>query len=433
MFSISNPSLVHEAASTIAYIACRLNPIEIVTPKNLNKEKGSWILKAKEGRFCNPTFIYDTDLLSHIVGLKNQLMQTNEQLMQNIKPQSPIDSAVHEIIKSRIRDTITSINMALGILTENDYETTINATAKYGQLNRDQKSRANIISTCGRYVFGDFTSCFPEEQIARLKEITFDANAIHKQFQNALDYYIIEGWKIEIDASASSIDIRNKTADGAPRIVIPAHQEVDGLKLIELIGHEIECHLRDSENAAQLFRDLLENDSPLAPLIPVLAKSDNEVLYEGHAKLSDVTIAGAESLPRPFYTIAQIDAAEGYSFSHVAHHIYELQLDFFGKENVNIKGEDAEDVAINSAWAATCSVFRGCTNTKSHCPYVFGKDYAYLAGFDIACKTKHPEWLNFASLSLTDLRRLHDAGARLNEPKYSAKNVAIMIANQLTG
>ena len=430
MFSISNPSLVHEAASTIAYIACRLDPIEIVTPKKLNEEKESWIFTTKKGWSCNPTFIYNTDLLSYIVGLKSKLMQANEQLMRNIKPQSPIDSAVHEIIKSRIRDAITSINMALGILTKNDYKTTINTTVKYGRLNRDQKSRANIISTCGRYVFGDFTPCFPEEQIARLKEITFDANAIRKQFQDALDYYKIEGWKIEIDASASSIDVHNKTA---PRIVIPVHQEVDGLKLIELIGHEIECHLRDSENAAQLFRDLLENDSPLAPLIPVLAKSDNEVLYEGYAKLSDVTIAGAKSLPHPFYTIAQIDAAEGYSFSHVAHHIYELQLDFFGKENVNIKGEDAENVAINSAWAATCSVFRGCTNTKNHCPYVFGKDYAYLAGFDIACKTKHPEWLNFASLSLTDLRRLHDAGARLNEPKYSAKNVAIMIANQLTG
>ena len=270
MFSISNPSLVRKAASVIASIALKLNPVEIVTPLNQRKEKKLWLTAANRGVFRNPVFIYDETRLRDIASLERKLANAEQQLSAHIKPQTQADSVIYELIKSRIRDASTSIDMAHNILVEDDDETAYNTALKYGRPSPEQLDFAHMLAS-GHFKLGNYESCFSEDQQTRLKAMSFDANAICEQFQRALHFYGIEGWRVEIDECASAIDVRNKTADGTPRVVIPVNRKVNGLKLIELIGHEIECHLRDSENAAELFRDILRNESPLAPLIPLLA------------------------------------------------------------------------------------------------------------------------------------------------------------------
>lgn len=420
MFSISNPSLVHEAASVIASIALKLNPVEIVTPLNQREEKKLWLAAANRGVFRNPVFIYDKTRLRDIAGLERKLANAEQQLLAHIKPQTLVDSVIYELIKSRIRDASTSIDMAHNILVEDDVKTAYNTALKYGRPNPKQLGFAQMLAS-GHFKLGDYESCFSEDQQTRLKAMTFDANAICEQFQRALHYYGIEGWRVEIDECASAIDVRNKTADGTPRVVVPVDREVNGLKLIELIGHEIECHLRDSENAAQLFRDILGNESPLTPLIPLLAKPDDEMFYEGHAKLSDVAITGKKSLPQPFYTIAQDLAIKATPFCSVASNIYELQLGL-GK---------SESAAFKGAWLATYRAFRGCTDTKNPHGYTFGKDYGYLAGFCAAQNIVNKSWLDYASLSLTDLSQLQAAGIMPAAPKYPHRDVAMVIAYDL--
>ena len=420
MLSISNPSLVHEAASVIASIALKLNPVEIVTPLNQREEKNLWLAAANSGVFSNPVFIYNETLLRDIAGLECKLAHAEQQLLAHIKPQTLADSIIYELIKSRIRDASTSIDMAHNILVKDDVKTAYNTALKYGRPDSKQLSFAQMLAS-GHFKLGDYESCFSEDQQARLKAMTFDANAICEQFQRALHYYDIEGWRVEIDECASAIDVRNKTADGTPRVVVPVDREVNGLKLIELIGHEIECHLRDSENAAQLFRDILGNESPLTPLIPLLAKPDDEMFYEGHAKLSDVAINGEKSLPQPFYTIAQDLAIKAIPFCSVASNIYELQLGL-GK---------SESAALKGAWLATYRAFRGCTDTKNPHGYAFGKDYGYLAGFCAAQNIVNKSWLDYASLSLTGLSQLQAAGIMPAAPKYPHRDVATVIAYDL--
>ena len=126
MFSISNPSLVYEAASTIVNVALTLNPVEIVTPLNQREEKNLRISSANNGVFRNPVFIYDKTRLREIAGFEQKLAKAKRELMSHIEPRALIDSVIYGLIESRIGDASTSIDMARGILFEHDAETAHN-------------------------------------------------------------------------------------------------------------------------------------------------------------------------------------------------------------------------------------------------------------------------------------------------------------------
>lgn len=419
MFNIHDPNLA-TAANIIVKIALQLNPVEIVTPTNVHSEKQAWIEAAERGIFHNPTFTYDNDRLRTIATFGPRLNTAKNQLNEAIEPQTTTDAIILGLINDRIDDAYFSIMLAESILLGNDRESACCTAGKYHRPNRAQIADAQILLN-PQCTLSAPPARFSKETRNRLKKLHFDAQGIQSIFQRVILEYGIEGWEVKIDERATAIDVRNKTADGHPVVVIPADREVTGLKLIELVGHEIECHLRDSENAAQLFYGLIGHDSPLTPLVPLLAKPDDEMLYEGHAKISDASITGRTALPKPYYTVAQDLAAQGHSFADVANYIYEVRRELGDNENDAIKG----------AWLACYRAFRGCTNTKNPHSYTFGKDYAYLAGYNIACSMQFPEWLDFASLSLIDLQRLHSAGIQLNAPKYPYLDVASAIANEI--
>ena len=420
MFSIHDPNLAYTAATTIVKIALQLNPVEIVTPTNVHSEKPNWINAAEQGIFRNPAFTYDHDRLRAIAMFEPRLSTAKKQLNEAIEPQTTIDVVILDLINDRIDDAYFNIKLAESILLGDDRAAAYCTDRKYRRPNQAQIIDAQILLDPQRTLSVP-PARFPKETRNHLKKLHFDAQGIQSIFQWAILEYGIEGWNVEIDERATAIDVRNKTADGHPVVIIPTDREVTGPKLIELIGHEIECHLRDSENAAQLFYELIGHDSPLAPLVPLLAKPDDEMLYEGHAKISDASITGRTALPKPYYTIAQDLAVRGHSFADVANYIYEVRL----------KLGDSEAAAIKGAWLACYRAFRGCTDTKNPHSYTFGKDYAYLAGYNIARSMQFPEWLDFASLSLTDLQRLHSAGVQLNAPKYPYLDIASTVADEI--
>ena len=416
---IPKPEVVYAAAKTMADITLRLNTVEIVTPLNAHAEKDKWLNAARKGVFRNPTFTYDYAFLSNIAQLEPKLLSARHQLLDNLKPQDLIDEILLEIINDRIEDAHASIKLAQAILNRDDATSEYYTAKKFGRPNAVQIAEAERLTMFG-HTLGVYEPLFDKDQRKALKDMRFDATQISEHFRRAIDYYGIEGWIIVIDEHATAIDVRNKTANGTPCIVIPSSREVNGLKLLELIGHEIECHLRDSENAAQLFRDLIGSDSPLMPLVPLLAKPDDEMMYEGHAKLSDVRFSGSSALPKPFYTIAQYRAVQRNSFAEVANHIYELQLNL----------DQSESAAVKGAWLATYRALRGVTDTKNPHGYTFGKDYGYLAGFSIARDLQRRNWLDYASLRLIDLQRL-SACAELDHPKYPYKDAVQYVASRL--
>ena len=423
MFRISKPSFTKEAAQFIAKWATELNPVEIPTPTNVLQEKEAWITAANHGIINNPTFHYRKSYLDQIAKILPDFDRVSADLLDSITPRSSIDTATYEILQDRIKDTRSTIGLAIAIADGNDHAAAEYTRRKYGRPSYDQSATAQLLAAAGLdYHPYNYKSRFDASETEALSALSFDANGIAKVFRMVLDYYGIKGWRIVIDANATSIDVRDKNSSGQPQIVIPVDRKVSGLKLVELTGHELGCHLRNSENSRQLFTQILGADSPLSPLIPLLAKPDDEKLYEGYAKMSDVMIAGEEALPKPYYTIAIEHAMHGESFASVANYIYELYLAAGAEDSAAVKG----------AWLATYRTFRGVTDTTNpHC-YAFGKDYGYLAGFNIVRElgSKH-RWLDYASLTLIDIGRLRAAGVNFGNPKYPNLDVAGFVANSL--
>ena len=162
-----------------------------------------------------------------------------------------------------------------------------------------------------------------------------------------------------------------------------------------------------------MFAEYL-NGTPLEPLIPLLAKSDDELFYEGHAKLSDVTIKGESALPHPYYVIAIDAALRGYSFADIGELIYNLRRE----------AGQSHEAAMSGAWTATYRTMRGAVDALGG--YAYTKDYAYWTGYEVACKVAQqaPYLLDYATLTLDELRLLEKAGVDLTHPCCSALNLA---------
>lgn len=400
-----------EAAQTVANTAMTLNPVELVTPVNVDDEKELWIAAANEGEFINPQFKYDREKLTQAVIHGIQLRTASNILFNCCSPITDIDHAIKKILHHRVDDALCTANMAASILLGS------NAGGSYAQRiygTPDKLLVAECLQAAQRTEPAEeLPTKYTSDQRAKLKECKYDASGIQQEFLRVVNLHAFKNWSVIISDQATAIDVRNKTSYGHPQVVIPITRKVDGLKLAELIGHELECHLRDSANAEALFAEHLSH-APLAPLIPLLVKSDDELFYEGHAKLSDVAINGNASLPKPYYTLVIDAALRNQSFAEIGEYIYRLRIE---------NGEEKTS-AIKGAWTATYRAMRGSFDTLGG--YAFTKDYAYWTGYQLASEVQQfaPHYLDYASLTYEEIKLLDDAGFDLKHPRYPAMDLA---------
>ena len=405
---------VQDTAEQLTEAAMSLNPVELVTPINLAQEKKLWIDQVENhGVFTNPRFEYDHQKLVSAVETGNRVAFAARTLQHICSPRTNTDEVIMRILRHRIDDALLTANIAASILLGNDAATTKYVQEKYGVPDQMLVLACQRAARIPELAEPKIESSFTKEKQAELKAEVHNAASISTAFQNAIYRYQIDNWDVVVTDQASSIDVRNKTSNGCPQVVIPTTREVNGLKLAELIGHEIECHLRDSANAEAAFTELLSR-TPLAALVPLLAKSDDEMLYEGHAKLSDVAVNGSQAIPAPYYTIAIDLALSGKSFAEIGEYIYGLRLE---------AGESPKVVAKNT-WTTVYRVMRGATHTTGG--YAFTKDYAYFAGYRIAREIAEsaPYILDFATLTLDEITALSSINVDLRNPKYPALNLA---------
>ena len=379
-------------------IVARINPVEIITPVNANEVKKGWIESVKDYQFfSNPTFRYDKEKLRAVAANSCRLEQIKNNFLNSIKPETEEEKVVFDILIKRIDQAIMSTEIAASIVLGDDEKTAELCQDIYGFPSSTQ------ILDCYDIINGrpqaSIRSRFNKTEKRKLKAMTFDAKEISEYFEKTLEFYGIDSWAIDISSRYTSIDVRTRNSTGKPTICIPEDREVDGLKLLELVGHEIESHLRSVENSRFLFRNILGLDSPLYPLAVVLAKSDDELLDEGQAKLSDVHINGSSAMPMPYYTVAIDQARRGHNFRDVAETIFGLRIK---------NGESVEEAAKMS-WINTYRVFRGCTDTSTSNFYAYTKDYIYFSGYNIA-KDIDPSYLPFASMGIDEIRKLANLG-----------------------
>lgn len=402
---------IFKPAKALARDAMALNPVELITPVNVDDEKELWIAAANEGKFSNPQFKYDHKKLAQAVIHGVQLSGASNILFNCCSPITDIDRAILEILHHRVNDALCTANMAASILLGS------NAGGRFAQRiygTPDELLVAECLQAARRNELAEELPVkFTPDQRAKLKEHKYDASGIQQEFLRVVNLHAFKNWSVIISDQATAIDVRNKTSYGHPQVAIPITRKVDGLKLAELIGHELECHLRDSANAEALFAEHLSH-APLSPLIPLLAKSDNELFYEGHAKLSDVAINGGAALPKPYYTLAIDAALRNQSFAEIGEYIYRLRIENGEKKTSAIKG----------AWTAAYRAMRGSFNTLGG--YAFTKDYAYWAGYQLAREVQRsaPHYLNYASLTYEEIELLDNAGFDLEHPRYPAMDLA---------
>ena len=408
-------TLVLDAASSFAKAAMTINPVEMLVPTNLAAVSQSWKAAAITGEFMNPVFRYNEPELTRIKLLLSKIMDNYHVIESNCQPENKIDIAIMKILELRYQDALLAAEIASDILSERDSYSQEALFGLYGTPSADLiKQSFDAIEHPERRQ-EDKGSRFSEEKRLELKNRRFNAEQIRKIFLKVLVYYdFIGSWNCVIDPNiTNAIDARDKTKSGQSLLVIPATKIVDGVALANLIGHEIESHIRGSENSRSIFKELLAG-TPLLPLVRLLAKSDNEVFYEGVAKMRDVETNGDASLPHPYYVIAASLAREGYDFRYVANTVYAFKL----------SAGASKKEAIDFAWNIARRIFRGCTNTK--CGFANTKDIGYFMGYQIAKETR-AILRNYSSMTLDDINLLEAAGVDFSNVAHPYKDAVSFI------
>lgn len=394
---------VREPLEALAEIAAELNPVEMVTPVNAAEEKEKWLELAQAGYLTDPVFRYDPDILQNI-GLSGKLARLvkAENDFKRMRKANELDGeyVLRTIIQRRFDETKAIVRAAKAIFDQEDDIRQKCLNVVFPKVSPELVDAANAeadrLAAAKREPVRKCDSILPtllsERERFKLQHLKFDAEEIRKYFWRAAKMYGFEETRpIKVSALATSIDVRDKSSVG-PIVVIPQDRKVSGLKLLELIAHEIEGHWRDSENAQAVL-----------PLLGGGAlKASDEILYEGHAMtLESQTKLALKGLPseaaKPWYILAIDLASKGNSFSQTASSLFSRMR----------PTENDDEATYRQVWTTCLRVYRGLRNTTDNSyGYALAKDQAYFAG-QILANELHANGLgyllDFSTLSISDL------------------------------
>lgn len=398
-FSIEELKLAAEAFKhEIAMVESAINDInvvEMVTPVNRLEQKKKFVEQAKQGIFINPTFDYDEDLLEKIAAKRTELYRI-ENMLKNATPHPASASyLVHQALLVAVRQAIEATFLAENMMNQNDESADFAINNIYGAPSNETVARAREIAAenlrRGKLDYlASYKYVLSDEEKELLKGKTFYAEDIKKAFEWAMSQFPgATPWPVIISDKVSSIDVRDKNSTGEPAIFIPTKRKVDGLKLIELINHEIGCHWVSSQNAKRLG----------------LVKCDHELIYEGLAADRDRKFSrdftGTFNLNFVYYIIAIDEAKQKKSFAEVAKTIYDLLPQ-------GVKNREAK------AWMYTYRVFRGISNTENPYGFALTKDRAYFEGFNRVSELKAKGQEDYLALSTLDPETFEELKSRVD-------------------
>ena len=369
-----------------------LNPVEVVTPINVGDEKKAWLEKAKNGVFTNPHFEYNQQLLDETIALRPRLIELLDRLMSIPATDDVAEQFVLKQLEFALRDGIGTTYLAEAISEGNDNDSADAVVKKYGL-----PTEVNVEDALEIAKNNDAKNKFEHKvaqehpypknnlEVMTDKSHELEAKEIKDMFLWTMKDYPANSWPVIIDDTATSIDVRDKSSYGQPVIVIPTKRKVTGMKLAELIGHEIESHWRSSVNAEKIGA----------------LKCDDELVYEGLAvykdKLFNRRYLETFELNNAYYVVSISEATKGKSFEEVSKIIFDLLPESLG------------DSRYTKAWMYTYRVFRGITNAENPEGYAFTKDRAYFEGWRYAKSLEEQgkyDYLSFSTLNQTSFERL---------------------------
>ena len=396
------------------------NPVALVTAQNAAEQKERFIKKAlpyvmagkKIPASANPTFVYNEELLKRTASYVDKIQKAISFILDNCICENAQDEAILKILKARLEDIYFTAKIAQSILDKTDQN-----TAKYNSEKYDCPSGRLFAEAYegikNKQSGGTKNSILSEDAIKKLKGVELTADKIAYVFCQGISYleHDPNQWKISIDEKTTAIDVRYQDHT----VYIPKSKKANGLKTLSLLFHEIWSHLLSSANGEIFFKTILKG-TPLYSLAALLANSNNETLYEGIAKMSDVRIGGEGELPKYTATVAIDQARMGKSFVETARELFKYQdIKIKQPENDSEEAkqkasEDAYRKALSAVWGQTYRVYRGATYVaKNPGKYVFPKDAAYLNGYRKALRLKpekNPVYSQYSSMRIKDIKLL---------------------------
>lgn len=402
------PTELKKITIEIGKVTGRWNPVEILTPdaENCKEEKAKFFDSFTQHKIYNPQFEYLYALSIDAMSAKRRLINIFDKLC-SYNAKNPTEHITVKALRKKLRDDFATCEMLLGIQTRDQHRIATAIDFKYEDLNPelyytslyDYHYKTKKLST------SDEKGLLTDDEKKFLKSITCGPEEIKKAFEWALKQYGLLrtdtnkiGYTVIIDDKATSIDVRDKSVKG-PTIFIPRSRKAKADKLLELITHEIEGHVRQSMNGQELFT-----------FGGGILKIDDEMLYEGLAKRYDERFRRKffgykKFTPHPYFTFAIQKVQRGVSF----YNIFEEQLDM--RLHVKLKEEPDHSVpslseidqklltrCMENSWNTTLRVIRGHTNTRNPKGFTMTKDIAYLKG-----------WLVDKDLCASDLSFVNEA------------------------
>ncbi len=437
----------------IADLRSVISPLELLTPTNYGAMKRQWLESGR--KFFNPQFIYDLDAIRINLHQAETILRSLDEVRTYFyaKQSDPLGKLVYNSFDLRCREFYYLAIFLQTLLAGTPGDHYEEPLAKlYGTIDtsdltlakamiekspaqalRDkftenpdlpEASRKKLDKFFKENLF-DFRGMLLEAQKDTLKAKDFDAHDIAKHFQTVLNYmrkYATLGlhmsaeeakspsYQIEISPKYTAVSVRTFSASGKSVIGIPADRKVNGLKLVALVGHELNSHYRSAMSTRNLYRNIIEycEEDLLIPLVPFISHSLNGTMSEALAKFSDIQVIGANSIPKPYQVLAIDFVKQGHNFGETMEYVFEL-----ARQN-----HKTEDSALNNAWKYAYRIFRGQTDTSSHCGYAFTKDQCYLIGFTQALREisqtddrsieTFPDLLRYSALTLDEIKAIGD-------------------------
>ena len=388
------PPFLQEIATDIASITGTWNPVEILTPdgENCTEEKERFFTAFLQNRPYNPQFMYSHAGTFDTKSSRRHLFAVWERLEQ-WQAANRIDDLIKKSLNYKIQDDLATCDMVEGIIGRDQHKIAVAIDHKYVDLDNNlyEYSKHEYKKKTERHFYTTNHKGFlSDEEVKFLKSVTFYAEDIKGAFEWALaEYGLLRteknrmGYRVVIDNKATSIDVRDKSVHGQT-IVIPKSRKAKGDKLLGLMAHEIEGHVRQSMNGWELFM-----------VGGGVMKIDDEMLYEGLAKRYDEEFRQKffgykESVPNPYSTFAIQKVQRGFSFYEIFSEQVDMRLHVKlrvspDKKLPRLKTIDQQLLVkcMENAWNTTVRVLRGHTDTENPRGFTMTKDLSYLRGWQI--------------------------------------------------
>jgi len=401
------PEEIQDIAMEIAEVSGNWNPVEIYTAdsESVAQEKEKVFGAFDKGEEYNPSLTYSYANSLDFSTSRQTLKELMHKLRSTGQKSKPDDKErmgelslergprlFRAALYFKLKDDLATCDLVDGIKARDEGKIATALKMKYAgtdeslvALAEDVFQRMTIEKPIDE---SEGKGLLTLEQKKFIKDMRFDAMGIKDAFEWALNEYGIlrtddnpRGYKVKIDKNATSIDVRDKSIEGAT-VFVPEDREMDGKTLLELIAHEIERHAVSSVNGWEMFR---VGGGQL--------KIDEEAQYEGlglrgESDLNKNLFGIEDSGPLPYYTLAVKKAEEGSSFFEIFKDQVDRRLRVALKKPLGTElpadiDKKTMDAAKRTAWLSTYRVMRGHTDMTNSKSFAMAKDIGYLRGYQI--------------------------------------------------